>query len=107
MPLEEALPADAVRRSDDRAGASLQVVHHPRADIFEISRQLELGDGALGLVGPEHLVRTAQGNSHHHAVTGRRTAAPAWFWWRGGREVYGVGGRRPIGFDFFRRLVLT
>jgi hypothetical protein len=58
MPLEEALSPDAVRRSDDRARASLEVPHHPFADILEIPRS-SFVDRTLAIVRPQDLVRTA------------------------------------------------
>ena len=43
MALEEPLAIDAVRRADDGAGTALEMLDHPRADLLQILREVELG----------------------------------------------------------------
>src|SRR6185295_17143554 len=107
MSLEEALSADPVGRSDDRAGTALEVLHHPCSNVLEVSRQVELSDGALALVGPEDLVRTTQGHSHYDALAGRSVAAGMASRQDGCCDSSFVGGRGSFGFDLFRGFVLA
>ena len=55
MALEEPLAVDAVRRADDRAGAA-QMLDHPRPDLLQIARKIELGDSYVFGRRPQRLV---------------------------------------------------
>jgi hypothetical protein len=107
MPLEKPLSANPVRRSDDRARAALEVLHHPCADDLEISRQVELCDGAFALVGPKDLVGPAQGHPHHHAIARFRIASRAAPCRRRCCDVGLVGGGRGLSFDLLGGLILA
>src|SRR5687768_13997491 len=73
MALKEALSADTVRGPDDRTGTSLEVLHHPDADALVIQSEVELGDRTLPLIGPQDLIRPAQGHTHDDtAISSRR-----------------------------------
>ena len=54
--LEELFRAHAVRQSDQRAGASLEMRQHPFADLLVIPRKISLGNRRAAGLLPERLV---------------------------------------------------
>src|SRR4026209_2384627 len=112
--LEKALPVDAVRRANDRAGASLDVPHQPLADALEVAGEIELGDGlAVGGVRPQRLVGLGDRYAHHDVgfvARSRTTRRAACLAYTLRRRLFHccflrVGG--SLGDDLTRRLLLT
>ncbi|WP_234893777.1 hypothetical protein [Sinorhizobium meliloti] len=86
MALEELLAANAVGRSNDRAGPALDVIDEPGSDGFMVAGEIFLGHGfAIAGVRPEWLVGTGDEDAHD---LGLGALAP---------HRSGLGGRPRLG----------
>ena len=64
--LEELLAIDAIGRADDGARPSLEMLDHPGTDLFEIGREIALGDRLPSLLGrPQRLVGVGYAHAHN------------------------------------------
>ena len=64
--LEELLIIDAIGRADDGARPSLEMLDHPRTNLFEIGGKIALGDRLPFLLGrPQRLVGVGYDNAHN------------------------------------------
>src|SRR6185436_16187138 len=61
--LKEPLAVDAVGCPDDRARTALEMIDHPRPDLFEVLRELELGKWRR--LRPQWLARLGNHHTHH------------------------------------------
>lgn len=106
--LEELLTTDAVRRPDDGAWPSLDMVDQPWTNGLMIVREILLGDRLTVIcIGPERLVRAGDHHAHNFCL-GVLAACRSRRLWPGRRWRFSFPWRcRRFGLDLLRRLVFA
>ena len=65
VPLEELLPGESIRCSDEGAGPALQMRQHPRPHHLEVAGEVQLGHRlTVARIGPERFVRLRNRDAH-------------------------------------------
>ena len=105
MALEKGLPSEAIRRSEDGAGTTLEMAHEPGPDRLIVARQVQFGDRLAVVPGfrPHDLVWPRDWNTHNRR--GLTFAGHPPQGWRGDGGLGGQCGR--LRFHLRRRLVFA